>query len=158
MDNNEKGQFNRVHFSSKREEWATPGNVYDELNDEFGFTLDPCATHENAKCEKYFTKDDDGLAQDWGKETVFMNPPYGRNCSYRWVEKAHDAWQKGATVVCLLPARTDTKWFHDFALKGEVRFFKGRLKFGNAKTSAPFPSILVVFKPNRDDGSEDENT
>ena len=153
MKNNEKGQFNPVHFSSKSEEWATPEDYYKELNEKFGFTLDPCSTHENAKCEKHFTKDDDGLAQDWGKETVFMNPPYGREIGW-WMEKAYKSSQKGATVVCLVPARTDTKWFHDYALKGEVRFIKGRLKFGGAKNSAPFPSILVVFKPNGDGGSE----
>ena len=146
-----KSKINPALFSSRREDWTTPGKFYDELNDEFGFTLDPCSTHENAKCEKHFTREENGLEQDWGNETVFMNPPYGRGKINRWMEKAYSESRNGATVVCLIPARTCTKWFHDYALKGEVTFIKGRLKFGGSKNSAPFPSALVVFKPPKSD-------
>jgi len=141
--------FLRVHFSSATVEWPTPQGVFDELNAEFGFTLDPCATHKNAKCERYFTMDDDGLKQDWGKETVFMNPPYGRAIK-DWMKKAYQSSLEGATVVCLPPARTDTQWWHDYAMKGEIRLIRGRLKFGGAKTSAPFPSAIVIFRPPED--------
>ena len=140
-----KSKFNKIHFSSKTVEWSTPQEVFEELDEEFGFTLDPCATDENAKCNRYFTREDDGLKQDWGKERVFMNPPYGREITL-WMKKAYDASRKGATVVCLPPARTDTKWWHDYAMRGEIYLIKGRLKFGNAKNSAPFPSAVVVFK------------
>lgn len=133
-------------FSSSKSEWETPKALFDELDSEFGFTLDPCATVENAKCEKFYTKADDGLKQDWSDEVVFMNPPYGREI-YRWMGKAYRESLKGATVVCLVPSRTDTKWWHDWAKRGAVRFIKGRLKFGNAKNSAPFPSAIVIFKP-----------
>lgn len=142
-----KSKFHKIHFSSKTVEWSTPQEVFDELDKEFDFTLDPCATDENAKCDRYFTSEDDGLKQDWGKERIFLNPPYGRDIS-KWMKKAYSASQKGATVVCLPPARTDTKWWHDYAMKGEIFLIKGRLKFGNAKNSAPFPSAVVVFKPS----------
>ncbi|MFE4203797.1 DNA N-6-adenine-methyltransferase, partial [Aneurinibacillus aneurinilyticus] len=101
-----------VMFSSATDEWATPQDFFDQLNEEFKFTLDPCATHESAKCARYFTEEDNGLAQDWAGEVVFMNPPYGRVLG-QWVKKAFEESVKGATVVCLLPARTDTRWFHD---------------------------------------------
>ena len=132
-------------FSSKTDLWATPQNFFDELNQEFNFTLDVCAIPENAKCKNYFTPDVDGLLQKWSG-TCWCNPPYGREIS-KWVEKAYNASAEGATVVMLLPARTDTKWFHDFIYnKAEIRFIKGRLKFGNASASAPFPSMVVVFR------------
>lgn len=134
-----------VHFSSATDLWATPQAFFDELDAEFNFTLDPCATDENAKCERYFTKEDDGLTQSWAGETVFMNPPYGREISH-WMRKAYEESRKGATVVCLVPARTDTRWFHDFVYgKAEIRFVRGRLKFGDAKHNAPFPSMVVVY-------------
>ena len=101
--------FNKVHFSSQTVEWPTPQGLFNKLNTEFKFTLDPCATHENAKCKTYFTKEDDGLEQEWGQENVFMNPPYGREIS-DWMKKAYQSSRKGATVVCLVPARTDTRW------------------------------------------------
>ena len=135
-----------VHFSSKTPEWYTPQETFDSLDKEFGFTLDPCCTHENAKCALHFTKDDDGLNQDWGTEIVFMNPPYGRTIK-AWMCKAYESSLNGATVVCLVPARTDTAWWHDYAMKGEYRLLRGRLKFGGALTNAPFPSAVVVFKP-----------
>ena len=132
-------------FSSKTDLWATPQNFFDELNQEFNFTLDVCAIPENAKCKNYFTPDVDGLLQKWSG-TCWCNPPYGREIS-KWVEKAYNASAEGATVVMLLPARTDTKWFHDFIYnKAEIRFIKGRLKFGNASASAPFPSMVVIFR------------
>lgn len=133
-------------FSSKTPEWATPQHVFDELNKEFDFTLDPCSTHENAKCEYHFTKEEDGLSQNWGGQRVFCNPPYGKEL-IKWVKKCHDEAIKGAFVVMLIPARTDTKWFHEYIYhKAKIRFIRGRLKFGNAKNSAPFPSMIVVFK------------
>ena len=138
---------NQVHFSSASCEWATPQWLFDALNREFGFTLDPCATSENAKCGKYFTAAVDGLRQRWAGEVVFMNPPYGTVIG-KWMRKAWESAQEGATVVCLVPARTDTEWWHGFAMRGEVRLLKGRLKFGGAKNSAPFPSAIVVLRPD----------
>ena len=134
-----------VHFSSATDLHATPQEFFDKLNAEFGFTLDVCATSENAKCASYYTKQDDGLKQPW-RGNVWMNPPYGRAIA-AWMEKAYLASLNGATVVCLVPARTDTAWWHDYARKGDVTFIRGRLKFGDAKTNAPFPSAVVVFKP-----------
>jgi phage N-6-adenine-methyltransferase len=136
-----------VHFSSATDLWSTPQSFYDELDAEFDFTLDPCATPENAKCALYYTQDDDGLAQDWSGERVFMNPPYGRAIGH-WVKKAMES---KTLVVCLVPARTDTRWWHDYVIEGgaEVRFLKGRLKFGNSKNSAPFPSAVVIFNPKK---------
>ncbi len=134
-----------VHFSSKTDQWSTPQDLFNELNSEFSFDLDPCATDENAKCSKYFTVDDDGLSKFWGDSTVFMNPPYGREIK-KWMEKAYNASLYGATVVCLIPSRTDTRWWHDYAMKGDIRFLRGRLKFGNSKNSAPFPSAVVIFR------------
>jgi len=135
-----------VHFSSATCEWSTPQWLFDALAREFAFTLDPCATRENAKCPRFFTREADGLAQDWGDEVVFMNPPYGKVIG-SWIRKAYESAQCGATVVCLVPARTDTEWWHEFAMRGEVRLLKGRLKFGGSKNSAPFPSAIVVFRP-----------
>lgn len=132
-------------FTSTTYEWATPQAFFDALDAEFGFTLDPCATPTNAKCSTFFTISDDGLAQSWAGHVVFMNPPYGRQIR-RWVRKAYESALAGATVVCLLPARTDTTWWHDHVMKGEVRFVRGRLKFGNASNAAPFPSAVVVFR------------
>jgi phage N-6-adenine-methyltransferase len=136
--------LNAVHFSSATDEWETPQLLFDELSTLFGgFTLDPCATLENAKCSQFFTRSDDGLSKPWtGK--VFMNPPYGRAIG-RWVEKAWRESLQGAVVVCLLPARVDTRWWHDYARKGHVYFLRGRLKFGRAINGAPFPSAIVTF-------------
>lgn len=136
-----------VHFSSKSNEWTTTQYLFDELNEEFNFTLDPCATDENAKCSKYFTIEDDGLSKDWSNDVVFMNPPYGREIK-RWVKKAYEESLNGATVVCLIPARTDTTYWHDFIFDkaDDIKFLKGRLKFGNGKNSAPFPSAIVIYE------------
>lgn len=132
--------------SGGTDEWATPQDFYDVVNREFGFDLDVCALDSSAKCARYFTPDTDGLAQEW-TGTVWMNPPYG-DVIAQWMQKAYESAQAGATVVCLVPARTDTGWFHDFAFPGEVRFIKGRLRFGEAEASAPFPSCLVVLGPD----------
>lgn len=133
-----------VHFSSKTDLWETPQDTFDKLAAEFGpFTLDVCATSDNAKCQRYYTREDDGLAQPWDG-VCWMNPPYGRGIK-AWMRKAYEASRSGATVVCLVPARTDTAWWHDYAMKGQIRFLRGRLKFGGAANSAPFPSAVVVF-------------
>ena len=116
-----------VHFSSDTDLWATPQSFFDELDKEFSFTLDACANADNAKCASFYTKEDDGLSQDW-KGVVWMNPPYGREIS-KWMAKANEV---NCTVVCLVPARTDTRWWHDYCIQHEVRFIKGRLKFGGA--------------------------
>ncbi|UZQ86018.1 phage N-6-adenine-methyltransferase [Thermoclostridium stercorarium] len=136
-----------VMFSSKTDEWETPQDFFDELDREFNFTLDPCATPQNAKCKKYYTKAEDGLKQDWQGEVVFCNPPYGREIS-KWVKKCYEESKKpDTTVVMLIPARTDTNYFHDYIYgkAKEIRFIRGRLKFGKSKNAAPFPSMVVVF-------------
>jgi phage N-6-adenine-methyltransferase len=133
-----------VHFSSKTDLWATPQDFFDTQNKKHKFTLDACASIENAKCSVFFTKEQDALTQTW-RGVVWMNPPYGREIK-AWVKKAYESSKEGAKVVCLLPARTDTSWWHEYVMKGEVEFIRGRLKFGDAKNSAPFPSALVVFK------------
>lgn len=135
-----------VHFSSNSTEWATPDWLFNALNAEFGFTLDPCSSAENAKCERHFTVRNDGLAQDWGTEIVFMNSPYGREIGH-WMRKAFESARLGATVVCLIPARTDTAWWHRYAMKGDIRFMRGRVRFQGAENGAPFPSAVVIFRP-----------
>ena len=138
----------QVMFSSKTDQWATPQLFFDGLNEEFHFTLDPCADENNHKCEKYFTESDNGLLKSWDGERVFCNPPYGREIT-RWVEKCYSEVTSGTCdlAVMLIPARTDTRWFHKYIYqKAEVRFLKGRLNFGDSKNAAPFPSMVVVFK------------
>lgn len=133
-----------VMFSSKTEMWATPQDFFDKLNDEFHFTLDSAAIQENAKCDRFFTPEDDGLSQMWDG-VVWCNPPYCRQTG-KWVKKAYEESKKGTTVVMLLPCRPDVSWFHDYILgKAEIRFIRGRLKFGGSSNSAPFPSMVVVF-------------
>jgi len=159
--------INKGLFTSNTPEWETPQYFFDELDKEFNFQLDVCATKENAKCKMFFTEKDDGLEQDWNKIKFeeltknldapyiqqpsndylpfsWMNPPYGREIKH-WVKKASEEGR----VVALLPSRTDTRWFHDYIYKKEnveIRFIKGRLKFGGSKNSAPFPSMVVIFK------------
>lgn len=137
--------LNRSLFSSKTEMWGTPQRLFDELNAEFNFTVDVCAIRENAKCAQYFDPTTDGLRQKW-KGVCWMNPPYGRQIGH-WVRKAFDESKNGCRVVALLPARTDTRWFHDFIYGKctEIRFLKGRLKFNDGAGSAPFPSMIVVW-------------
>lgn len=138
-------QINNVHFSSKTDLHATPQDFFDTLDKEFKFGTDVCALPDNAKCESFFTPEQDGLKQAW-TGVCWMNPPYGREIGF-WMKKAYESMLEGATVVCLVPSRTDTRWWHDYAMKGQIRFIKGRLKFGKAKNSAPFPSAIVIFAP-----------
>lgn len=142
--------LNKGMLSSNTDLWETPQDFFDKQSEIYGpFDLDVCANKENAKCTKYFDKDQDGLKQEWiGK--CWMNPPYGREIG-KWMKKAYESSLQGATVVCLIPSRTDTKWWHDWASKGEITFVRGRLKFGNKSNSAPFPSAIVVFKPVPED-------
>jgi phage N-6-adenine-methyltransferase len=137
----------KIHYSSKTNEWYTPQPLYDKLNAKYNFNLDPCATSENAKCDKYFTKEDNGLIQQWDGN-VFVNPPYGREIK-QWVEKAYEEWlrDKNRVIVMLIPARTDTRYWHDwiFPYASDITFIKGRIKFGGSNKDAPFPSAIVVF-------------
>lgn len=139
--------INAGMMSSATDLWSTPQDFFEELNDEFWFTLDVCATPQNAKCRLYFTQEDDGLAQPWtGHAAVWMNPPYGREIG-KWVAKARQEQMKGVTVVGLLPARTDTAWFQNCVLPfAELRWVRGRLKFGGSKNSAPFPSVVAIYR------------
>ncbi len=135
-----------VHFKSDRQDWETPQKFFDDLDREFHFKLDACALKSNRKCDRYYSRRDNSLNKDWFPFlSVWMNPPYGREIP-KWVEKAYEESQKGCTVVCLVPARTDTQWWHEFCMKGEIRFIKGRLKFVGGKYSAPFPSAVVIFR------------
>lgn len=137
---------NKGMFSSTTDLWATPQDFFDKLNNEFDFQTDVCALPENTKCDNYFSPEVDGLKQDW-KGVCWMNPPYGRAIG-KWIQKAYEESEKhGSTIVCLLPARTDTKWWHNYCMEGEIRLVKGRLKFGGSKNSAPFPSAVVIFGP-----------
>jgi phage N-6-adenine-methyltransferase len=133
-----------VHFSSKTDLWATPQDFFDRYNSIYNFTTDVCATEENAKCSHYYTRETDGLRQTWSGN-CWMNPPYGREIK-QWMQKAYESSLNGATVVCLVPARTDTAWWHDYAMQGQIEFIRGRLRFGGHNNSAPFPSAVVVFK------------
>ena len=139
---------NEVLWGSNKSDWETPQDFYDELNREFFFTLDPCADEANHKCDTYYTAEQDGLAQDWSGHVVFCNPPYGRDIA-KWVRKCFREVYCGGCpcAVLLVPARTDTKWFHDYIYhKAEVRFVKGRLRFGGSGENAPFPSMVVVYR------------
>lgn len=140
-------KLNKGLFSSNTNEWATPQAVYDELNQEFHFTLDPCSNDDNHKCAKYYTIREDGLRQNWGGQNVFCNPPYGKEIGL-WVQKCYQESLKPDTlVVMLIPARTDTAYFHDYIYhKAEIRFIRGRLHFNESKQGAPFPSMIVVFR------------
>lgn len=132
-----------VHFSQRSDEWSTPSDLFAELDAIFHFDLDACASPANAKCDRYFTREQDALRQTWCG-TVWMNPPYGRKIA-AFMRKAFEASLLGATVVCLVPARTDTAWWHRYARQGQVIFLRGRLRFGGAESSAPFPSAIVIF-------------
>lgn len=134
-------------FSSKTGEWATPQDFFDKLNWRFGpFDLDPCADPTNTKCANFYTEIEDGLSKDWSGHTAFVNPPYGRGIE-NWISKGYLESRKNNTrIVMLIPARTDTKYWHNYVMKAdEVYFVKGRLKFGDSQNSAPFPSAVVVF-------------
>lgn len=136
----------KIMFSSKTDEWSTPPRIFEELDEEFHFNLDPCATESNHKCPNFYTEKEDGLSRSWAGRRVFVNPPYSDIS--RWVEKAfREGHQDNTLVVLLIPARTDTKYFHDYIIhRSEIRFIKGRLKFGDQKNSAPFPSMIVIFR------------
>lgn len=136
----------KVMFSSKSDEWETPQAFFDSVNLEFNFDLDVCASFYNHKCDQYFSFIDDGLSQDWSGHTVWCNPPYSE--IGKWVSKAfYETKNDNTTVVLLIPARTDTKYFHNYIYqRSEIRFIKGRLHFGESKNAAPFPSMLVIFR------------
>ena len=141
-----------VMFSSKTDLWETPQDFFDRLNNEFHFTLDVCALPKNAKCAQFYTPEQDGLSQPWEKDVCWCNPPYGRQIG-QWVRRAWLSSAVGATVVMLLPARTDTNWFHEYIYnisRVEIRFIRGRLKFGESKNGAPFPSMVVIFRPGKE--------
>ena len=133
-------------FSSKTDEWSTPQDLFDKLNDEFHFTLDVCANKSNHKCDLYYDRKQDGLKMPWSGYVVWCNPPYGKEIG-KWVKAAYlEHIAHGTTIVMLLPARTDTRWFHHYVLgQAAIRFLQGRLKFGDSKNSAPFPSMLAVY-------------
>lgn len=151
-----------VHFSSATDLWYTPPEIFEELDKEFGFVLDPCANSTNHKCESWYGPDHpdlsrrDGLSCDWATEVmliggggVFINPPYGRKIK-NWVRKSYECSLSGINCVLLLPSRTDTSWFHDYCINEEVRFLRGRIKFGGSTNSAPFPSCIVVMRGKND--------
>jgi phage N-6-adenine-methyltransferase len=138
-----KGQKLAVHTSSATPEWGTPPDLFDELDREFNFTLDVCATPDLAKCADFFTPEQDGLSQEW-TGVCWMSPPYGETIGH-WMAKASESAAAGALVVCLVPARTDTGWWWDHCINGEIRFLRGRLKFDGAESSAPFPSAVVIL-------------
>ena len=135
----------KVHYSSLKSDWETPKVVFDPLNKEFRFDLDVCANYNNRKCLRFFNPHNNGLSQKW-EGTCWMNPPYGRYITGKWVKKAYESSLEGTTVVCLLPARTSNGWWHDYCMKGEIRFIRGRIKFVGAANSAPFPSAIVIFR------------
>jgi site-specific DNA-methyltransferase (adenine-specific) len=137
-------------FTSASVEWATPQSFFDDLSREFGgFLLDVCATSRNAKCEAYYTRQEDGLSREWTRRN-WMNPPYGREIGL-WVRRAHEEALRGNQTVALLPARTDTRWFHQFIYgRHKIRLVRGRLKFNDGRTPAPFPSMIVIFGPPSD--------
>ena len=140
---------NNGRWHNRGSDWATPQELFDELDAEFHFTLDPCASDWNAKCKRYFTEKDDGLKKNWGNKVVFMNPPYGKVLN-NWIEKAYKASLDGATVVCLVPSATDTAWWHDYAIKGEIRYLRGRPRFQTEEGTWQqtfSPSVIVIFSP-----------
>lgn len=140
-------RLNRSLFTSRSEEWETPQYVFRPLETEFHFEVDVCATSENAKCRAFFDKTVDGLKREWSPFRCWMNPPYGSKIA-SWVKKAYYESRRGALVVCLLPSRTDTQWWHNWVMKAdEIRFIVGRISFGNSQQSAPFPSCIAIYYP-----------
>ena|SRR5690348_4461692 len=144
-------RLNSGLFTSNRDDWETPDSLFQALNSEFGFTLDVCANPTNHKSDNYFDPSNDGLSQSWQWNICWMNPPYGREIG-KWVAKARkEADEGGSIVVCLLPARTDTAWFHDYIYgRAEIRFLRGRVRFVGAPYGAPFPSMICIFHPKFD--------
>lgn len=152
MEKELKSKIGRVRndgrWHNRGSDWSTPQDLFDELNKEFHFTLDPCASDWNHKCKKYFTEKDNGLEKDWGKNVVFMNPPYGKVLN-DWMKKAYESSQKGAVVVCLVPSATDTAWWHDYAMKGEIRYLRGRPRFVTPEGTWQqtfSPSVIIILK------------
>jgi phage N-6-adenine-methyltransferase len=138
------------YFKSMRHDYETPKEFYQELNDEFHFDLDPCTTTNNLNCRYYFTEEEDGLKQDWKQRTAFVNPPYGDQLK-KWAKKCYEEWGKGSTIVLLIPARTQTNWFHNYIYgKAEIRFIKTGIQFVNTKGKTKFPFLLAIFKPKED--------
>ena len=139
--------INAGMMSSVTDQWGTPQDLFDTLNKEFNFTLDACASPWNYKVDNYYSEEDDGLVQPW-TGTVWCNPPYGRAIK-NWIRKGYESSQQGATVVMLIPARTDTSYWHDYVMQGEIVFLRGRIKFvkpdGTGTDPAPFPSAIVIF-------------
>jgi phage N-6-adenine-methyltransferase len=136
--------INQGLMTSNTDLWSTPRDFFDDYNAIYQFDVDVCATAENALCAKFYSPEEDGLSKEWN-DVCWMNPPYGREIG-KWMKKAYESSLHGATVVCLVPARTDTAWWHEYAMKGEITFIRGRLKFGGSKNSAPFPSAVVIFQ------------
>lgn len=142
--------YKGLAFSSEKDDWRTPKWLFDKLNAEFDFDVDLCASDDNYLCEEYYTKERNGMDADLRGKRVFCNPPYGRTKTSKWIRFCANC--QADVVVMLLPARTDTKSFHELIYgKAEIRFLKGRLKFGGAKHNAPFPSMIVVFRGDKDD-------
>lgn len=141
---------NNGRYNGNGRHWATPPEVFGPLNDEFEFTLDPCATSESAKCARFFTEEQDGLARAWAGERVFMNPPYGSEI-YPWIKKAREEADAGALVVGLVPASTDLSWWHDHIVdRAEVRYIRGRVRYltgGPYRASGFFASVIVIWRP-----------
>ena len=149
--------MDKVLLSTGKDDWETPSSLFAELHKEFGFTLDAAASDSNHKLPRYYTKQTDGLSQSWSNEIVFCNPPYSKKAKNNpgqeaWIQKAYKESRNGATVVLLIPARTDTRAFHEVILPhAEIRFLRGRLRFeesGVPRDGAPFPSMVVIFRPN----------
>jgi phage N-6-adenine-methyltransferase len=139
---------NKARWHGRGSDWATPIDLFLELDEEFGFTLDVCASEWNRKCDRYFSVEDNALTQDWSQEICFMNPPYGKVLN-DWMKKAYESFINGATVVCLVPAATDTAWWHNYAMKGDIRFLRGRLRFVTQEghwQNTFLSSVIVVFK------------
>lgn len=143
--------YHETATSSVRQDWETPQEFFDVVDAEFGFTLDVCALPETAKCKRFFTPNENGLAQKWSG-MCWMNPPYGQSIP-KWISKAYqEACAGDATVVCLVPARMGPRWFHEFAPAAEIRLLKGRLQFVGADTAAPFDAMLMIFHAHLDPG------
>lgn len=130
----------------QKDKWETPIYIFDELNDIYNFTLDPCCEIHTAKCNKFYTEEDNGLIQEWSNEIVFVNPPYSRGNIDKWMEKCYNESSKGVTIVALIPVSTSSKWFHNYVWnKSELIFYKGRLRFNGAKFTAPFSNCLAIY-------------
>lgn len=141
-------QLSNSKGCEQKDKWATPDKIYLPLHLEFGFNLDPCCEIHTAKCDYYFTEKENGLIQDWGKHVVFVNPPYSRGNIDLWMKKCYEASLLGAVVVALIPVSTSSKWFHNYVWgKAEIRYYKGRIRFNGAPFTAPFSSMLAIYKP-----------